>query len=415
MLDDLLGHPVEVAAVPLSLEAHDAEEASIAGCRDRGFFGCRRGYILPTNVPANEFFNLEGRKFNTTAGWYVDPDALAGVPIDAVRYALTTMMPETADSDFSWRDFQARVNDELADNLGNLVARTLRFLERFFANKVPAHVPPPDPDARLLSSARTAADELAELFAGYQFRRAAARLMQLSAEGNKFYDEQQPWVTRTKDPARCARTLRTCLELIRSLAILGQPIWPATSAKLLAALRSEGSTWADAGGERLPAGEFTLPALPVLFPKVPDELIASQEARLRELAQKLDAAAGSGTAAPAAAPPAPGAATIPFETFAATDLRVGQVVEASKHPKADKLLVLRVDLGSETRTIVAGVAESYRPEELVGRKVVVVANLAPRALRGIESQGMLLAADGPDGKPRFIAPDPETPNGTKVK
>jgi methionyl-tRNA synthetase len=376
-------------------------------------WGTRRGWIVPTNVPANEFFNLEGRKFNTSAGWYVDPDAVAGVPVDAVRYALTTMMPETADSDFSWRDFQARVNDELADNLGNFVSRTLRFLERLFGNKVPAHSPPAPADRVLLEAATAAAAELADLFGTFQFRRATARLMQLSAEGNKFYDEQQPWQTRKTDPARCARTLRTCVELIRSLAILGEPVLPATARTLLTALGIGEARWQDAGGEGLPPGEIVLPVVPVLFPKVADELIAAQQAKLAALAARLEAGGGAAGAAPP--PPAPAGSTIAIETFTATDLRVGQVRKAAKHPKADKLLVLEVDLGFETRTVVAGIAESYAPDELVGRKVIVVANLAPRPLRGVESKGMLLAADGPDGKPRLVAPDASTPNGARVR
>lgn len=201
--------------------------------------------------------------------------------------------------------------------------------------------------------------------------------------------------------------------MIRTLAILGQPILPATSRTLLAALAGPGAAWSDAGGEALPVGAFALPALPVLFPKIADEVIAAKSAQLQALATSLDATAAKPEAPKVAATPL--APIVEFETFAATDLRVGTVRKAERHPKADRLLVLQVDLGFESRTVVAGVAESYAPEELVGRKVIVVANLAPRALRGIESRGMLLAADGPDGKPRFLAPDPATPDGTKIK
>ena len=373
----------------------------------------KRGWVLPDNVPANEFFNLEGRKFNTSAGWFVDPDSVKDVPVDAVRYALTTMMPETADSEFTWRDFQARVNDELADNLGNFVSRTARFVERFCDGQVVARTEPGAADTALLAAGTSAAAEIAELFSTFQFRRACARLMQLSGECNKFFDEAQPWATRKSDPARCARTLRTCVEMIRTLAILGQPILPATSRTLLAALGGPGAAWSDAGGEALPVGAFALPALPVLFPKIADEVIAAKSAQLQALATSLDATAAKPEAPKVAATPL--APIVEFDTFAATDLRVGTVRKAERHPKADRLLVLQVDLGFESRTVVAGVAESYAPEELVGRKVIVVANLAPRALRGIESRGMLLAADGPDGKPRFLAPDPATPDGTKIK
>lgn len=377
-------------------------------------WGTRRGWIVPTNVPANEFFNLEGRKFNTSSGWYVDPGATKDVPVDAVRYALTTMMPETADSDFTWRDFQARVNDELADNFGNLVSRTLRFVQRFFADELPAHTPPGPADLALLQSATSAAEDLVDLYGTFQFRRAVARLMQLSAEGNKFYDEQQPWATRKTDPARCARTMRTCVELIRSLAILGQPILPDTARTLLDALGAPPARWSDAGGERLPSGALALKVLPVLFPKIPDEVIAARSAAMATLRAQLDAAAETAAARPAR-PSEPLATPIEFDTFAATDLRVATIVKADKHRKADKLLVLECDLGFETRTVVAGIAETYRPEELVARKVIVVANLAPRTLRGVESRGMLLATDGEDGKPRLVAPDVTTPNGTRVR
>ncbi len=377
-------------------------------------WGSREGWVLPANVPANEFFNLEGRKFNTSKGWYIPADSLAWrLPVDALRYALTTMMPETADSDWSWRELQSRINSELADNLGNFVARTLRFAERHLGGAIPAAAV----DGDVLAEVDAIGAELQQAFGAFQFRRAAQLLLAAGAAANRYFDREQPWVTRKRDPPRCAQALRTCAELVRKLALLMAPILPDTSRTLLRALGlPEVPRWSDLTGARLPAGELRVPELPVLFEKIPDDAIEQELARLHAHATPTTPPAMETTPAPAPVPaPQPGTPTIEFDQFAAVDLRVGQVLSAEKHPKADRLLVLQVDLGSERRTICAGVADSYAPEELVGRKVVVVANLAPRKLRGIDSQGMLLASDSADGKARFLAPDPSTPNGTKVK
>jgi methionyl-tRNA synthetase len=394
----------------------------------------KRGWVLPSNVPANEFFNLEGQKFNTSRGWYIpEGSAASRVPVDALRYVLTAMMPETADSDWSWKEFQARINGELADNLGNFVARTLRFAERYTDGVIADAGQLAPADAELLQGARAAADEMAGLYGSFQFRRAAQRLMAFSAACNKYYDSEQPWQTRKSDPARCARTIRVCAEAIRSLAILGAPILPGTSRTLLDALGITGPVrWPDAGGTGLPPGPLRPKPMAVLFEKVADEVVTNELNRLKELEQKmsttpLPSSPGPQPKSPApatppgphgagAAPAAPaGPLPIDYDQFAAVDLRAATIVSAEKHPKADKLLVVQVDLGNERRTVVAGIAPAYKPEELTGRRVVVVTNLKPRALRGIESNGMILASDDAQGLPRLVALDPAVPNGAKVK
>lgn len=374
--------------------------------------GTKADWVLPENVPANEFFNLEGRKFNTSKGWYIPEDSLASrVSVDALRYALTTMMPETADSDWSWREFQSRINDDLADNLGNFVARTLRFAERYTEGALaPLGDMTADDDA-ILAAGERAAGEIADHIRAFGYRKACQRLMAYGSDCNRYYDQQQPWVTRKSDPGRCQHTLRVCAELIRTLAILCEPILPDTSSKLWSALGMAGArSWTDAGGVGLPDGELRPGSLDVLFQKIPDSEIEAELARLKQMAENTDNNASAPLPETEAVE-----ATIDYDGFAAVDMRAGRIVEAEKHPKADRLLVLSVDVGFETRTVVAGIAASYSPEELVGRSVVVVANLAPRKLRGIESQGMVLASDDAEGNPRLLTPDPGTAPGTRIK
>ena len=383
-------------------------------------WGTKRGWIVPANVPANEFFNLEGRKFNTSKGWYIPEESIRGrFSTDAIRYALCTMMPETADSDWSWKEFQARVNADLADNFGNFVARTLRFAERYLDHAIPGPGLELPQDRAILAEAAAAHADIDRHLLAFEFRAAAKRLMAFGNACNKYYDQEQPWVTRKDDPVRCGQTIRVCAELVRSLAILAAPIMPATSAKVLRALgQPEHPPCAAAATPGLPAESLRVQPLDVLFPKIDDKVIATELARLQQLEAQMPEPTPPPVPAPqpAARPPeATPPAVIQYDQFAAIDLRVGQVKTAVKHKDADKLLVLEVDVGTETRTICAGIAPAYAPEELVGRKVVVVANLAPRKLRGIDSQGMLLASDDAGGKPRLVQPDPSTPNGTKVK
>jgi len=371
--------------------------------------GTKAGWIVPENVPANEFFNLEGKKFNTSAGWYIPEESIKGkYSIDQLRYALTTMMPETADSDWSWKEFQSRLNDDLADNLGNFVARTFRFAERFLDAEIPSLKDPTDADEAILAEGKAAAEDIAASLQTFQFRKACHRLMTYGSACNKYYDEQQPWVTRKSDPDRCGQTLRVCAELIRTFAVLSYPVLPNTTKTLLTSLGLESPPrLADAGGTGLEDAPLKVASLPVLFPKVDDATIKQELAKLKTMEQE------QATESPE---PRPGdlQPTIPFEQFTAVDMRAGTILKSEKHPKADRLLVFTVDLGFETRTLCAGAAEHYQPEDFEGKRVIVAANLAPRKIRGIESQGMCLAVTDASGKPYFLAPDPSVPDGARV-
>lgn len=249
--------------------------------------GTKAKWVLPENVPANEFFNLEGRKFNTSKGWFIPEDSLASrVSVDALRYALATMMPETADSDWSWREFQSRNNDDLADNLGNFVARTLRFAERYTDGVLAPLGELGDDDNAILAAGKRAADEIAEHLRAFTYRKACQALMAYGNECNRYYDQQQPWVTRKSEPERCQHTLRVCAELIRTLAILCRPILPDTSGKLWASLGLTAEpTWDAAGGIGLPDGELRPTSLDVLFPKIRDPEIETELARLKQMAK----------------------------------------------------------------------------------------------------------------------------------
>lgn len=395
--------------------------------------GAKAGWVLPQNVPANEFFNLEGRKFNTSSGWFIPEDALDGVASrDALRYALCSMMPETADSEWTWTEFQSRVNDDLADNIGNFASRTLRFIEKFFDAKIPAWSTPAAQDEALLQEARDRTAEFQAQLGAFQFRRACQTLMLLGNACNKYYDSEQPWVAVKTDATRprCAQSMRVCVEMIHALAVLSAPIMPETARLLLAAIGAGEDTLRFDAVASIVLPEHPTAAAPLtaalpkftdkkgnektaLFTKITDAFVTEQRKRLEAMAAAADSAPQSGGEA-AKADIAPPADPIDFEGFTAVDMRAGTVVSAEKHPKADRLLVLSIDVGFETRTVVAGLAAAYAPEDLVGRRVTVVVNLAPRKLRGIESCGMVLATDGADGKPRILSPGDDVPNGIRV-
>ncbi|MEO0479455.1 MAG: methionine--tRNA ligase [Planctomycetota bacterium] len=398
-----------------------------------------REWIVAKNVPANEFFNLEGKKFSTSGGWSIPDEAVATDPVDTLRYALTAMMPETADSEWTWEEFRSRVNDELADNFGNFASRTLRFVERFFDGTIPALGELDDPaDRELYEAIETARTESKAHFSSFQFRKAAGDLMALGAAANRYVDSQEPWqlVKSEETKPRAAQVVRLCVEALRCMALCGSPILPNTARIVREALGLEGlapgwehltidtdkapfgtDSWTTAA---MPSRRLTLAfqeftdargkTVRALFQKISEDRVTEEKKKLEAAA----AAADTGSSEATESKFEPLIDTVEFDTFVATDIRVGKILECEKHPKADRLLVTKVDLGFEQRTIVAGIAATYAPEDLVGRMVSVVANLAPRKLRGIESQGMLLASDGEDGKPRLVSPDPDSPPGTRV-
>jgi methionyl-tRNA synthetase len=370
----------------------------------------KKGYVLPENVPANEFLNFEGKKFSKSRGWGIDlRDFLAEFPnADTLRYALAVNLPEYHDSDFYLKDFQARVNNELAAILGNFVNRTLTFIQKQFDNSVPEAGELNDEDKAFLHVLQTVPREAGEYFERYRFRDALTAIMSVARAANKYFNDNAPWKTIKEDPARCRTTMNLCVQTCRTLAILIEPVLPFTSAKLKSILNLDDQRhdffWDAAGKPLLPAGH-RLGASEILFERIEDEHI---DAIHRRLAAPEGGQNVSGSAIPPVKP------QIDIEDFLKVDLRTAKVLSSEKVKKSKKLLKLEIDLGTEKRTLVAGIAEKYEPDMLVGKNVIVVANLKPAKLMGIESQGMVLAASEPDGLPVLLMPSEELPPGSVV-
>ncbi len=359
-------------------------------------------YVLPENVPANEFLNIEGSKLSTSRNWAVWLHEYLDVfPPDLLRYGLASTLPETKDTDFSWRDFQTRANGELADILGNFVNRTMTFAHRFAGGSVPRLENPGDLDRETLAALAEYPARIGAAYEAFRMREAVFETMNLARLGNKYFNDAAPWHTRKADPQACANTIHVALQLCASLSVLMEPVLPFSAATLRRMLRLDGIRsslpgtspegargWADAGQPLLEAGH-RLGEAEILFNKVDDAAIEAQMARLQADATPAQE--------PEEAPFEPLKDTIVYDDFARLDLRMGTVKVAERLPKSKKLLRLEVDLGFETRQILAGAAAHFAPEDLIGRKVVVVANLAPRKMMGLESQGMLLMAEDRDG------------------
>ena len=373
----------------------------------------RPRFVLPENVPANEFLNLEGQKLSTSRGWAVwAEEALQAFPADALRYALAVGLPETKDADFSWSDFQNRVNGELADVVGNFANRALTFADRFTGGAVPALEDPSEADRALLAALAAAPPEVAALYEQYRLRDAVARTVALARAGNQYLQETEPWKTRKTDERAMRNTVHVALQVCAGLSVLLDPVVPETARRLremlnLAGVRSSaggaGLGWADAGRPLL-QNNHTLGTPGILVRKIEDDEVEAQRALL---ADRAATATGDPGADASAEPFAPLGREIAFDQFTPLDLRAGRIVAADLHPNADSLLRFDVDLGFETRQILSGVREHFAPDELVGRTVVVVANLAPRTIRGLESQGMILFAENRDGALMAVETDGE--------
>lgn len=361
----------------------------------------RGGYVLPDNVPANEFLNLRGLKFSTSRGvavWL--HEFLEKYPADYLRYATAKIIPESKDTDFSWEGLQAAVNNELADTLGNFVNRSLTFAHKYFEGKVPPLEQPNDRDQAMLASLADYPRRVGESIDAYRFREAVNEAMGLAREGNKYFNDSEPWRTRKDDMRQCGNTIHVSLQLCASLSILLEPVIPFSCAKIREVIgygdvrssapggAEDAVGWMDASGALLAAGH-ALGKPQILFRKLTDEEVQGEVEELKRRAES-----------PAEATEAPYAElndTIVYDDFAKLDLRVGLVTVAERLPKSKKLIRTEVDLGFESRQILAGVAQHMAPEDLLGKKVIVVANLAPRKLFGLESQGMLLMAEDREG------------------
>ncbi len=370
------------------------------------------GFILPENVPANEFLNLEGDKISTSRNWAVWlHEYLQDFPgkQDTLRYVLTANAPQTADNDFSWKDFQTRHNSELVGIFGNFVNRAVVLTHKYFDGKVPAPGELQPIDREALAQIPTLKAAIEENIEAYKFREALREAMNLARVGNKYISDTEPWAVAKTDLERTATILHTCIELCANLSVAFAPFLPFSVEKLNRILNIEAPSWDDFGrDDLLPVGHMLNPA-ELLFSKIEDEEIQKQ-------LDRLDAIRAARKAAEEAAAPKvePAKAPCTFDEFGKMDIRTATVLAAERVPKTDKLLKLSIDTGLDKRTIVSGIAEYYTPEEMVGKQICILANLQPRVIRGIESCGMILMAKEKDGKMRIVAPEEPLANGSTV-
>ena len=369
------------------------------------------GYILPQDVPANEFLNLEGEKLSTSRNWAVWlHEYLAEFPgkQDSLRYALCATMPETKDNDFTWADFQQRNNSELVAILGNLVNRVMVLNHKYCEGKVPVSGSAPE-DLEALGAIAIQTAKVSSALEAYRFREALTEAMNLARVGNKYLADAEPWKVVKTDPARAAEILGTATQIMAALGVVFEPFLPFSAAKIRAMLGMELADWSLLAGTSLvPAGQ-TLSEPALLFEKIEDEAMDAQRAKLVKPVE-IPVQPVETSAIP------PIAANIDYDQFAGLDLRVATILEATKVPKADRLLQLTLDTGVDRRTVLSGIAEHFAPEDVVGRQVVLLANLAPRTIRGVESQGMILMAENPEtGKLEFLQPGAALPAGATIR
>lgn len=367
-------------------------------------------YILPENVPANEFLNLEGNKLSTSKNWAVWlHEYLQEFPDkqDVLRYVLTANAPESKDNDFTWKDFQARNNNELVAIFGNFINRVVVLTNKYYDGVVPTPSAFTEVDANTLNELRSYPSKIASSIERYRFREALSELMNVARLGNKYLADEEPWKVIKQDEERTKTIMYVALQIAEALAVLSEPFLPFTSAKLKAILKHDTLAWNDVAlQEILLPSNHQIGKSELLFTKIEDAEIQKQLDKL-EATKKANEAENKAVM--------PQKDTITFDDFTKLDIRVGTIIEAEKMPKAKKLLVLKVDTGIDTRTIVSGIAESFSAEEIVGKKVTVLVNLAPRKLRGVESEGMILMTETPEGKLVFVNPDEtQVTNGATI-
>ena len=365
-------------------------------------------YILPENVPANEFMNLEGDKMSTSRGWSIEMhEYLEDFPdkVDELRYYLTAIAPETADSEFTWKDYQARVNNELVAILGNFVNRVMVLMHKYFEGKVTgASTGIKDPT--LNKEISTAYNELGASFENYKFRQAQQNMMEVARLGNRYLTEQEPWKTFKDDPEATREVLHECLYIIGHLATLMQPFLPGTAQKLFRMLNLKSAYRFDEAFVFDDGHILQQPEL--LFQKIEDETIEQQIQKLNAKKAIMET--------PATTPELnPAKAAINYDQFSAMDIRVGTILAAEKVEKTQKLLKLTIDTGLDQRTVVSGIAEHYAPEAIIGQQVSILVNLEPREIKGILSQGMILMAENAEGKLSFVSPIAAMNNGSTVR
>lgn len=366
-------------------------------------------YILPENVPANEFLNLEGDKISTSRNWAVWlNEYLEDFPNkqDVLKYVLCANAPETKDNDFTWKDFQTRNNSELVAILGNFVNRTIVLTHKYFNGKVPAKNELNELDKQTIEEIKLYPEKIGTLIENYKFRDALFEMMNLARLGNKYLTENEPWKTFKTDIKRTETVLNISLQICVNLAILMEPFVQFSAKKLQQMLNLNSLKWFEAGNcELLKVGQEIQPA-ELLFERIEDADIQKQLDKL-EASKKANAINNAEVT--------PQKPNVSFEDFSAMDIRVGTILEAEKVTKTKKLLKLTIDTGIDKRTIVSGIAEYFSPEEIIGKQVSVLVNLAPKNLKGIESQGMILMAENADGELCFVEPQKQFKNGSTIK
>jgi methionyl-tRNA synthetase len=367
-------------------------------------------YILPENVPAFEFLNLEGDKISTSRNWAVwlheYLQEFSG-KADVLRYALCATAPETKDNDFTWKDFQARNNSELVAILGNFVNRTLVLTQKYFQGIAPEEHEPAALDKEVKAEIALYPARIGASLENFRFREALGDLMNLARLGNKYLADTEPWKLAATDEKRVKNILSVSLQICANLAILMEPFLPHSSRKLREMLNQPELNWQSAGsGELIKAGH-QLGQASLLFEKIEDAAIAQQ-------LEKLSAQKQANASVPASVTQEAKAETS-FEEFSKMDIRVGTILEAERVPKTQKLLKLRIDTGIDQRTVVSGIAEYYEPEKIIGQKVSILVNLAPRKIKGIESQGMILMAENSAGELAFVMPSKDIENGGVIR
>ena len=355
-------------------------------------------YCLPQNVPANEFLNFEGKKFSKSRNWGIDVDEFLNLfDADLLRYTLAANLPETRDTDFYWKEFQLRNNSELADILGNFINRTFTFVFKNFDGKVPPLGKLETIDEEMIKEISEYPKRVSEHFEKYKIRDGVNEIMNLARNGNKYFNDSEPWKTIKSDKEKCGTTLNICLQAIYTLAELFTPVLPFSTEKLFIMLNSKPVDWNDCGKSNLKEGH-QLNQSEILFPKIEDEKIEAQINKLSKSETETEKTA-----------------IVTYDDFMKIQLRTAEIIEAEKVSKSEKLLKLKVKLDSEERQVIAGIAKSYQPEDLIGKKVVIVANLQPAKLMGLESKGMILAVETSNGSLEVLNVPESVSNGTRVK
>ncbi len=357
-------------------------------------------YCLPQNVPANEFLNFEGKKFSKSRNWGIDViDFLNLFPADPLRYTLAANLPENRDTDFYWKEFQARNNNELADILGNFVNRTFTFVHKHFEGKVPQTANLSSADNEMIKLLSEFPARISDLFEQYKIKDGVSEILNLARAGNKYFNDTEPWKSIKADKDKCGNTINICLNTINTLAELLSPVIPFSSEKIFTMLNSKPTNWDNCGKINLLPGQQLNPA-EILFSKIEDNVIEEQMNKLGKSEAPVNTEIME---------------EITIDDFKKIQLRTGVVLKAEAVKKSDRLLKLEVDLGFEKRQVVAGIAQSYKPEDLIGKNILVVANLKPAKLMGLESKGMILAVDNADGKVNLVNPGEGVLPGTRAK